>query len=213
MDAAVAIGLVGAGYAAGAIPWGLLLGRWLNRTDLRQHGSGATGATNALRVLGWRISLAVLLLDFLKGFFPVLIGRQVGMSGWVIALVGLATVVGHCWSPFIQFRGGKGMATGAGAAAGLFPWVLLVFPLMLLIVVLTRYVSLASLVGSLTVSVVVIALGIAGLVGWSIITAIVGITIIIIVKHRSNILRLINGTERRFGESANTPTSTPSRVP
>ena len=94
------------------------------------------------------------------------------------------------------------MATGAGAAAGMFPWVLLVFPLMVLIVVLTRYVSLASIVGSLVVSAVLVTLGALGVVAWSVALAVVAITAIIVVKHEGNIRRLLSGTERRFGESA-----------
>lgn len=202
--AAIAVGVasVGLGYAAGAVPWGLVLSRWLFQTDLLRHGSGSTGATNALRLLGWRASALVFALDFLKGALPVLLARGLGLDGWWVAAVGVAAVVGHCWSPLIRFRGGKGMATGAGAAAGMFPWVLLVFPLMVLVVGLTRYVSLASLVGSLAVSLVVVSLGVVGLVPWSISFAIVTITSIIVLKHHGNIRRLLAGTERRFGEPA-----------
>jgi glycerol-3-phosphate acyltransferase PlsY len=189
-------------YVSGAIPWGVVLGRLFSRVDLMKHGSGGTGATNALRVLGWRISVAVFLCDFAKGFLPVLLARWIGVNAWAVALVGVVTVVGHCWSPLIGFRGGKGMATGAGAAAGMFPWVLLVFPLMVLIVVLTRYVSLASIVGSATVSTVLVVLGLFEIVPWSVIVAVIGITAIIIAQHRGNIRRLLNGTERRFGEAA-----------
>ena len=188
------------GYAAGAIPWGVVLGRWFANVDLRRYGSGSTGATNALRVLGWRISAAVFALDFLKGFLPVLVARLVGLNGWWVTAVGVAAVAGHCWSPLIAFRGGKGMATGAGAAAGMLPWVLLVFPLMVLIVVLTRYVSLASIVGSAAVSAVVVVFGALGRLDWSIAVAIVAITGIIVVQHHGNIRRLLAGTERRFGE-------------
>lgn len=200
MGALGALALVLAAYAAGSVPWGVVLGRWLGDVDLRRHGSGGTGATNALRVLGWRISVAVFVFDFLKGFLPVLVARWAGMNGWAVAMVGVATVAGHCWSPLIGFKGGKGMATGAGAAAGMFPWVLLVFPLMVVVVALTRYVSLASLVGSLTVTGVLVVLGLLDLVAWNIIVAIMAITGIIVVQHRGNIQRLVKGTERRFGE-------------
>lgn len=190
------------GYLSGAVPWGVVLGRWRGNVDLRRSGSGGTGATNALRVLGWRVSIAVFLLDFGKGFLPVVAARLVGLDGWWVAAVGVAAVIGHCWSPLIGFKGGKGMATGAGSAAGMFPWVLLVFPLMVLVVVLTRYVSLASLVGSVAVSVVVLVLGVFGRVAWSVPLAIVAITAIIVVKHAANIRRILAGTERRIGEPA-----------
>jgi len=194
--------LIVVGYLSGAVPWGVVLGRWLGNVDLRCQGSGGTGATNALRVLGWRVSVVVFLLDFAKGFVPVTLARLAGVDGWWVAAVGIAAVIGHCWSPLIGFKGGKGMATGAGSAAGMFPWVLLVFPLMVLVVALTRYVSLASLVGSLAVSVVVVMLGAFGLVSWSTPLAIVAITAIIVLKHAGNIRRLLAGTERRFGEPA-----------
>lgn len=194
--------LIGAGYASGAVPWGIVLGRLAAGTDLRRHGSGSTGATNAFRVLGWRVSLAVFALDFLKGFLPVIVAGFIGLDGWWLTLVGVATVAGHCWSPVLGFHGGKGMATGAGAAAAMYPWVLLVFPLMVLIVALTRYVSLASIIGSLAVSAVVLSLGLLGYLSWSVAMAIVAITAIILVQHHGNIRRLLTGTERRFGESA-----------
>ena len=116
---AVAPLLVGAAYAAGALPWGYLLGRLFGNVDIRKHGSGGTGATNALRLLGWRISLAVFVLDVLKGFLPVVAARWLDLDDGWIAAIAVAAVVGHCWSPFIGFTGGKGMATGGGAAVGL----------------------------------------------------------------------------------------------
>lgn len=202
MDVLGIAGLILASYAAGSVPWGVVLGRGIRHVDLTRHGSGGTGATNAWRVLGWRISLAVFLLDFLKGLVPVLVARWAGLDGWIVAVVGVAAVVGHCWSPWIGFRGGKGMATGAGACVGMFPWILLVLPLMVLVVVLTRYVSLGSLVGSLAASAIVVLLGFMGYVAWSIAVAILVCTAIIVVKHHGNIRRLVNGTERRFGEKA-----------
>lgn len=198
----VAALVIGVAYAVGAVPWGLVVSRWVFKVDLLRHGSGSTGATNALRLVGWRGSALVFALDFLKGALPVVLARALGLNGWWVAAVGVAGVVGHCWSPLIRFRGGKGMATGAGAAAGMFPWVLLVFPLMVSVVLLTRYVSLASIVGSVAVSLVVVALGALGLVAWSIPFAIVVITAIIVLKHHGNIRRLVAGTERRFGESS-----------
>src|SRR5262245_41179497 len=105
------------GFALGAIPWGVVLGRILHRTDLRDHGSGNIGTTNAYRVLGWRFSVAVMVLDILKGAIPVLLAERLGGGEWLQAFVAVAAVAGHCWSPFIGFRGGKGVATTAGAAA------------------------------------------------------------------------------------------------
>ena len=199
---AVAPLLVGAAYAAGALPWGYLLGRLFGNVDIRKHGSGGTGATNALRLLGWRISLAVFVLDVLKGFLPVVAARWLDLDDGWIAAIAVAAVVGHCWSPFIGFRGGKGMATGTGAAAAMYPPVLLATPVILAIVWLTRYVSLGSLLGSLIVSAAMIGLGVVGLVRWSITLGVIAMTAIIVYQHQANIRRLLSGTERRIGESA-----------
>ena len=194
--------LIAGGYVAGAVPWGVILGKAFQGRDLRDHGSGGTGSTNALRVLGWRISLLVLVLDFLKGFVPVIMSRALGVGGWSLTAVGIAATVGHCWSLFIGFRGGKGVATGAGAAIALVPWLLLVLPLMVAIVALTRYVSLASIAGCLTACFVMILAAADGRGTWSAVGLVLGVTIIVVVQHRSNVQRLLTGTERRFGESA-----------
>lgn len=199
---ALGIALVLIAYASGAVPWGFVFGRLFANVDIRRYGSGSTGATNTLRVLGWHFSIAVFVLDFLKGFIPLLLARHLGLNDWWLAAIAVAAVAGHCWSPILGFRGGKGMATGAGAAAAIIPWVLLVFPLMVLIVLVTRYVSLASIVGSSTVSVVVVVLAVLAIVPWNESVAIVAITGIIILQHQSNIRRLLAGNERRFGETA-----------
>lgn len=194
--------LIVSAYLAGAIPWGVILGKVFVGRDLRDHGSGGTGSTNALRVLGWRISLVVLVLDFLKGFLPVLVGRALGVSGWPLAAVGVAATAGHCWSVFIKFRGGKGVATGSGAAIALVPWLLLVLPLMVAIVALTRYVSLASIAGCVTASLAITLAAAGGRASWSAVGLVFAVTAIVVVQHRSNLQRLLSGTERRFGESA-----------
>ncbi len=201
------ITLLIAAYAIAAVPWGVVLGKSLSGVDLRGYGSGSIGTTNALRVLGWRISVAVFVLDFLKGLIPVVIGRAFGLPDWLVALVGVATVAGHCWSPYIRFRGGKGVATGAGAAFGLFPWLLVLVPIMAVIVALTRYVSLGSIATSLAASGLVLVLALTGNASWAFWVAITGISAIILYKHRTNIQRLIAGTENRIGESAAPSTS------
>jgi acyl phosphate:glycerol-3-phosphate acyltransferase len=195
--------LVLAAFMAGSIPWGLVLGRALGGVDIRTVGSRSTGATNALRVLGWRVSLAVFVLDFLKGLVPVVVGRLLGLDPWIVGAAGVAAVVGHCWSPWIGFKGGKGMATGAGAAIGLAPWLLLLLPVTVLIVWLTRYVSLGSLVSALGAVVAVVVAAAYGSLSWAWVVAVTLMVAIIVAKHQSNIQRLLSGTERRFGESAN----------
>jgi glycerol-3-phosphate acyltransferase PlsY len=192
--------LILGGYLAGSIPWGLVIGRFVTGVDIRQHGSRSTGATNALRVLGWRASLAVLILDFLKGLLPVLIARWSGADEWVVGAVGVAAVIGHCWSPWIHFQGGKGMATGAGAAIGLAPWLLLLLPITAAIVWLTRFVSLGSIITAALAGLLVAGAAIEGWISWAWVAAVVVMAGIVVLKHQGNIQRLLNGTERRFGD-------------
>src|SRR5918997_4580737 len=115
------VALVVASFLVGAVPWGFLLGKASRGIDLRTVGSGGTGATNVLRTLGPRASVVVALLDILKGVLPVLLARSAGFDSTWVAAAAVATVAGHCWSPFIGFKGGKGVATGAGAATAGFP--------------------------------------------------------------------------------------------
>lgn len=195
------LALIAAAWLLGAVPWGVVLGRVIKGIDVRSYGSGGTGATNSLRVLGWPISVAVFLLDFGKGLLPVILGRVLDLPNWAIALSAVAAVVGHCWSPYIGFKGGKGMATGGGSAVGLLPWLLALLLLIVAIVFVTRYVSLASLITAIVGPAIVVAMSIWGdFPGWWA-AAIVAIGAIIILQHRGNIKRLLQGSERKFGAS------------
>jgi glycerol-3-phosphate acyltransferase PlsY len=187
-------------YLLGSVPWGVVLGRAFKGVDVRQHGSGATGATNALRVLGWKVSVAVFALDFAKGLLPVALARWLECPGWVIGGVAIASVVGHCWSPFIGFRGGKGMATGGGAAVALMPWLVFMLVPMGIVVAVTRYVSLASLSAAAAAAALVLALALSGSFPswWAM--AVMAVSGIIVLQHRGNIVRLLRGTERKFGQ-------------
>jgi glycerol-3-phosphate acyltransferase PlsY len=191
--------LVAAAYVAGAIPWGVVLGRIFANTDLREHGSQSTGTTNAYRVLGWQFSAAVFVLDFAKGLIPVLAARWLDMDWWVVGAVAVAAVVGHCWSIFIGFTGGKGMATGGGALAAMVPWVLIVLPVMVLIVWATRYVSLASLAGTALAVVIAVIAAVTGREPIAVAFACAAVGAIIFIRHQSNIERLRAGNERRLG--------------
>lgn len=192
--------LVLVGLLAGSVPFGYVAGRSMQGIDLRNVGSGGTGATNVLRTLGKKASATVLVLDFLKGLLPVLAARWFGVEEWWAAAVAVATVIGHCWSPFIGFKGGKGVATGGGAAIALFPPVLVVVPVILLIIWQTRYVSLGSLIGAGLAVVLAVAAAAAGQLPWAFAVAIAAIAAIIVFRHRENIDRLRSGTERKFGE-------------
>lgn len=197
---------VAAAYLSGSVPWGVVLGKLLKGVDIRQYGSGNTGATNSMRVLGWRIAIVVGVLDLLKGLLPILVARWLDAPEWTVALMAVAATVGHCWSPFMKFKGGKGMATGGGAAIGLLPWLLTMLPLMIIIVLITRFVSLASLIATITGTTIAFIFAATTDFPWLWATAVGVISSIIIGKHWGNILRLLSGTERRFGVSE-APTS------
>jgi len=199
MDAIWGVILIVAAYFVGAIPWGVVLGRVFAGVDVREHGSKSIGATNSLRVLGRKYSIAVLILDLAKGLIPVVIGRMADLPDWAIGLAALAPMVGHCWSPYIGFTGGKGMAAGGGAAVGLLPWLIILFPVMIVIVAITRYVSLASLIAAVAGGVIAIIFAATGEISWWWALSIVGIAIIIIQRHHANIGRLLSHTENKFG--------------
>jgi acyl phosphate:glycerol-3-phosphate acyltransferase len=194
------IALVIASFLIGAIPWGYVAGKASRGIDLRTVGSGGTGATNVLRTLGPRASALVAVLDILKGVVPVAFARAVGFDGAWVAAAAVAAVAGHCWSPFIGFKGGKGVATGAGAAIALFPQVLLIVPVMALVVWTTKYVSLGSLTAAGLATLLAVAYAAAGILEWVSVVAILCISGIIAIRHEGNIRRLLNGNERRIGQ-------------
>ncbi len=196
-------------YLLGSIPWGVVIGRLLTGVDLRGHGSGSIGTTNALRVYGRRIAIAVLVLDLLKGALPVAVGYWLDLPMWSVAFAAVASTVGHCWSVFLRGTGGKGMATGGAAVLALTPWSLIALPLMLLIVITTRYVSLASITIATVIPLVFLALALVGQLSWWVVVAAVIIGAIIILKHRGNIDRLRRGTESRIGERVATAAPAP----
>ncbi len=198
------VALVIASFLIGAIPWGYVAGKASRGIDLRTVGSGGTGATNVLRTLGGRASVLVALLDILKGVLPVIIARAAGFNAAWVAAAAVAAVVGHCWSPFIGFKGGKGVATGAGAAIALFPLVLLIVPVMALVVWTTKYVSLGSLTAAAVGALLAVAYAAGGMLDWAYAIAILVISAVITVRHEGNIHRLLNGSERRIGETIST---------
>jgi glycerol-3-phosphate acyltransferase PlsY len=192
------------GYLLGAIPVGLIVGRLAGRVDLRDHGSRRTGTTNALRVLGPVPAAIVLLLDLAKGAAAVLVGAWLGgaqSADLTAAAAGVAAVVGHTWSVFIGFGGGRGVATAGGALLALGPLiVLIVVPIMVAVVAVTRYVSLGSIVGAVLAPVVAAALAVAGLVPAASVGLAAAAGVLIVLRHIDNLDRLRRGTERRLGQ-------------
>ena len=189
-----------AAYVIGAIPVGFLIARAFGIGDVRQHGSGTIGATNVLRTAGKLPAILTLAGDVVKGALAVVAGGAIAAgdpAGAAIAAV--AAVVGNCWSVFLRFRGGKGVATGLGAFLRLVPWAIVPALVVFLAVTLTtRYVSLGSLLSAIGVPLAALALGYPAV---SVIAAAVAVAIIV-WRHRENIARLRHGTERRVGERA-----------
>lgn len=202
-----AVALIGLGYLIGAIPFGVLAGRLAGGVDLRQHGSRRTGTTNALRTLGVGWAAGVFVLDVAKGVVAVLLAQALYQAGppgspeWVAAAAGVAAVVGHNWSVFIGFGGGRGVATSAGGLLVISPWTLLVVgPLMAVVVWQTRYVSLGSVVAAAAAPGVTAVLAAIGAVGWAAVGYALATGLLVIGSHGDNLRRLRDGTERRLGE-------------
>ena len=198
-----------AGYLLGSCPNGYLVSR-ARGVDIRQHGSGNIGATNVLRVLGKKWGYLVFALDCLKGFLAVRLAFALVAMGslWagqreIIGIVaGVACILGHTFPVWLRFRGGKGVATSAGVLLGLMPLAMIsVLAVWIVLFQLTRYVSLASIGGAVALPIVVLLfLRLRLLTGSSLLPFSILIAAVVIWRHRSNIQRLMQGTESRFGQ-------------
>lgn len=182
-------------FLIGSIPTGFWYAKYFHKLDIRQHGSGNIGATNSLRVLGKKAAIIVLFIDLLKGLLPVLVAKYLDFSTENVLLVGVFAVLGHLFSPFLNFKGGKGIATAFGVILAFSPlaalFAVLVFGAALY---LTRYVSLGSILGVLTFLVFVL-LQDSSLELRLISTA---LALLLIISHRMNISRLLSGTENKI---------------
>ena len=185
-------------YVVGAVPVGFLVARAFGVGDIRRHGSGTIGATNVLRTAGRVAALGTLAGDIAKGYGAVWTGAWLaGGEPAPTAFCVVAAVVGNCWSVFLGFRGGKGVATGLGALLRLAPWAVLpAIPVWLTVALTTRYVSLGSILGATCVPLGALLLGYPR----PFVVAALMVAGLIIVRHRANIARLVAGTERRLGE-------------
>jgi glycerol-3-phosphate acyltransferase PlsY len=189
------------GYLLGSIPVGLLVGRVFRGVDVRDYGSGKTGFTNSLRVLGLRRSLPVFLGDLAKGATAALLPLLWTDDPWARAAGALAAVAGHVWPLFAGFRGGRGVLTGAGALGALAPLPLLaVLPVGALVLYLFRFMSLTSITTAALLAALCAALAAAGALDWAYAAAAVAGSTLIVVLHRDNIARLLAGTEPRVGQ-------------
>lgn len=183
-------------YLFGSVPAGVLVARTYG-VDIRKVGSGNIGATNVLRALGVGPALVVAFFDVFKGGIAVLIARASGLEDWLLGVVALAAILGHNYSLFLGFKGGKGVATSFGTLLFLDPvlslWTL---PVGVSVMLITRYVSAGSMAGSVAATVLALALGRPP---WEVATVFL-MAALIFWTHRENLKRLWEGTERRLGE-------------
>ena len=192
-----------AAYGLGSVPAGWLVVKWLRGVDLRQQGSGSTGATNVLRVAGRWPALAVLLVDVGKGTVAILLAKGWEATPWQQLAVGLCALAGHSWPLWLGFRGGKAVATGLGVFLGLAPAVALAcLGSFLLVLASVRMVSVASLAAGVLLP-VLMALGTTGsadLLPYTLLA--MAATVLVVWRHRGNIKRIRMGQEPRLGRKA-----------
>jgi glycerol-3-phosphate acyltransferase PlsY len=195
----------GAAFLSGSVPFGYFAGK-LRGIDIRQHGSGNIGATNVIRVLGKGVGIPVFALDLLKGLVPCLVVKAGGAESAVLVLTGLCAILGHMFTPWLGFKGGKGVATAAGVLVGI-AWLpmLVGLAVWLLFFFTTRYVSLASMLSGVAVAATMATrMAVAGqwdavLLGFGVVLA-----LLVILRHRANIGRLLAGTEPKAGQRKKT---------
>ena len=187
-------------YIVGSIPTGVIIGKKFKGIDIREHGSKNTGATNAYRVLGKQYGIIVLLADALKGWLPVFLASLFAISGWQLILIGVLTIVGHTLSPFLKFKGGKGVATSLGVFLFLVPHIVLILVAVFLIVAFTtKYVSLASVSVAGLFPILVLFMQTGKDRDWAMFGFSLVIGLFVIFKHKTNIERLLKGRENKFG--------------
>lgn len=195
-------GVILASYFLGSLPFGLWIGRGLYGIDLREHGSKNTGATNAYRVLGRWPALLVFVCDTAKGMAGVYLGTVLVGSPFAEVMGGIAAICGHNWSVFMGFKGGRGVATGLGVIALLSPKVTaIVFLVWCLVVFLTKYVSLASIIAAGLVPPLLWIFG----AGREVLLFGVAAAVFVIFKHRPNIGRLMRGEELKIKAAEKKP--------
>ena len=191
-------------YILGSVPNALWIGKVFKGIDIREHGSKNTGSTNAARVLGAKLGILTLILDISKGAIPValslfmkadLLENITGISNLDFIMIGIFAIVGHSFSIFMKFKGGMAVATTVGVFTVLVPKALLLAAVVFFVIfALTRYVSVSSITAAISLPIFIFFL--YGNIPYTVFGGI--ITILIIVKHKSNIQRLLNGTESRF---------------
>ena len=196
-------------YLVGSFPTSIVVGRMINRIDIREYGSKNAGGTNVFRVLGWKPGLFVAVVDVGKGIVATILIAKIRIDPisfdytLVQIMAGLSAVIGHIWTVLAKFKGGKGVATAGGMLIALYPWAALIcFIIFVTMLLTTRYVSVGSMTAAAALPLVLITLDrmFGKAVPNSLLIFSLFIGGIIFYTHRSNIRRLINGTENRFNK-------------
>lgn len=217
------------GYLIGSIPTGVMIGRLFTRSDIRTVGSGKTGMTNVMRAAGKKAAALALLLDMTKGALAVIFAGLIfhnealfpGASVWVVdgarILAALMAIVGHSWSVFLKFQGGRGVATFIGALVALYwPAAIVGGAIMIIVGLISKYMSLGSITGAVAAYVMLIVLFMVSessveFLLYTIFTMFG--SVFIFFMHRDNAKRLVNGTERKLGEKVSTePTASTGKI-
>ncbi len=203
-------------YLVGSIPTGIIVSRKVRGIDIREHGSGNVGGTNVFRVLGWKYGVFVILLDALKGALAVILISRLYLGSFpfpnatpfddftlVQIIAGLTAVVGHIWTIFANFKGGKGIATALGFLITIITVdMLIAFGIFLLVVFVSRYISLGSIAAAISIPFILVArenvFGVDIQSYHTILPFAIAIALLVIYTHRSNLVRLVNGNENKF---------------
>lgn len=186
--------LLSVAYLLGAVPFGYILVRWTTGSDIRKSGSGNVGATNALRS-NKAAGILTLLCDAGKGALAVWLAQRYGTAAWVAMAAGIVALLGHIFPVFLGFRGGKGVATGCGAFLLLAPYAVLAgCVLFVLVVAVSRYISLGSIASAALFPVFALFFGYGLPVVWGCVLG----SMLIIARHHENVRRILNGEESRF---------------
>lgn len=182
-------------YSIGTFSPGYILGKLFKNKDIRKHGSGSSGATNAVRTFGWKFGLATLVLDMLKGILAVKIGELLlGSEGMLIG--GGAVVVGHVWPVFLNFKGGKGVATSAGVIVAIdYKLLLLLLSVFIVVFIATKIVSLSSITAAISLPIIYLIVNHLQL-NWPKFIALILLSAIVIYRHHENIVRILQGKEQ-----------------
>lgn len=195
--------LVPLSYLLGAMPWGFIVTRLVKGIDIRKYGSGRTGMANVLRTAGGRVAAAVVVLDVGKGVLAVYVARWLIGTEPAEVVAGLLALVGHNWSVFLRFKAGRGVTVGSGGLVAMAP---LAFPPAVLVFIAgtlgTKYISVGSILSVLAGLLAYIGFAVVGWYSWTYLWYTVPGSAIIIWQHRDNIVRLVQGRERKVGARA-----------